>query len=73
MVNNDRFIETMLVTDGLPVKILDILKERNFLNSEFALMNMVKNYKLCYKDMEYVYLSILVDLCIIDKIGRAHV
>ena len=67
MVNNDRFIETMLVTDGLPVKILDILKERNFLNSEFALMNMVKNYKLCYKDMEYVYLSILVDLCIIDR------
>lgn len=67
MVNNDRFIETMLVTDGLPIKILDILKERNFLNSEIALMNMIKNYRLCYKDMEYVYLSILVDLCIIDR------
>ena len=67
MINNDRFIETMLVTDGLPIKILDILKEMNFLNSEFALMNMIKNYKLCFKDKTDVSLGVMIDLCMIDR------
>lgn len=67
MINNERFLNTLLVTNGLPNNIVGLLQKMNFLDSEFALKNMIKNYKLCFKEKEDNYLSILVDLCMINR------
>ncbi len=67
MINNDMYIDTLFLTNGLDMKILDRLKEMNFLDSKFALKDMIKNYKLCFKNKDIVPLCAIIDLCLIDK------
>lgn len=70
MINNKKFIDTLLVTGGLSNNLIKILQEMDLSDSEFALRNMLKNYKLCFKEEEDRDLGISIDLCLIDKRGN---